>query len=66
MTLQRLDPAKLGLLLKDELQDLAAAQARLAHERRALQGDAVSAKRYLKQVRAAQRMDDDLDDLDIF
>lgn len=66
MTLQRLDPAKLGLLLKDELQDLAAAQARLAHERRVLQGDATSAKRYLKQVRAAQRMDDDLDDIDFF
>ena len=62
MTEQRLDPAKLGLLLKDELQSLEIAKLRLSHERRVLLGDAAQAKRWLKQMRAEQRMLDRMDD----
>ena len=65
MTEQRLDPAKLGLLLKDELQSLEIAKLRLGHERRVLLGDAAQAKRWLKQMRAEQRMLDRMDD-DLF
>ena len=62
MTEQRLDPAKLGLLLKDELQSLEIAKLRLSHERRVLLGDAAQAKRWLKEMRAEQRMLDRMDD----
>ena len=65
MTGQRLDPAKLGLLLKDELQSLEIAKLRLGHERRVLLGDAAQAKRWLKQMRAEQRMLDRMDE-DLF
>ena len=65
MTEQRLDPAKLGLLLKDELQSLEIAKLRLGHERRVLLGDAAQAKRWLKQMRAEQRMLDRMDE-DVF
>ena len=62
MTEQRLDPAKLGLLLKDQLQSLEIAKLRLGQERRMLLGEAVQAKRWLKQLRAEQRMLDRMDD----
>jgi hypothetical protein len=55
MAERRLDPAKLGLLLKDELRDLAEAQAWLQRERRMFKGDPAQAKRRLKQWRAEQR-----------
>jgi hypothetical protein len=55
MTRQRLDPDKLGLLLKDKVRELAYQQALLARDRRVLQGDATAAKRWLKQWRAEQR-----------
>ncbi|MDZ7589411.1 MAG: J domain-containing protein [Rubrivivax sp.] len=59
---RRLDPDKLGLVLKDELHELAAAQAQLQLQRRLFKGDAVQVKRLLKQWRAEQRASD-FDDL---
>jgi len=59
---RRLDPAQLGLVLKDEVRDLAAAQAQLQRDRRLFKGDAAQVKRLLKQWRAMQRAAD-LDDL---
>ncbi|HSQ72357.1 MAG TPA: J domain-containing protein [Rubrivivax sp.] len=52
---RRLDPAKLGLVLKDEVRELAEAQAWLQRERRMMQGDPAQVKRRLKQWRAEQR-----------
>jgi hypothetical protein len=62
MAERRLDPTQLGLVLKDELRDLAAAQAQLQRDRRLFKGDATQVKRLLKQWRAEQRAAD-LDDL---
>ena len=55
LTEQRLDPNKLGLLLKDEMRELAAHQTELDHTRRLLRGDAAGVKRWLKGWRAEQR-----------
>ncbi len=55
LTDQRLDPNKLGLLLKDEMRELAANQTQLDHTRRLLRGDAASVKRWLKGWRTEQR-----------
>ena len=60
---RRLDPDKLGLLLKDEVRELAAAQARLQRDRRLYKGDPAQVKRLLKQWRAERRA---LDIYDLF
>lgn len=60
---QRIDPLQLGRLLKEELRDVQSAAHFLAHERRMLSGEPVQAKRYIKQLRAEQRLDDEMGDL---
>lgn len=55
MTAQRIDPRKLGMLLDDEMRDIASAQARIDHDRRTLRGDPALAKRFLKRWRQEQR-----------
>ena len=62
LTAQRLDPTKLGLLLKDELRDLAERQYALERTRRELRGGAPAVKRWLKAWRAQQRADALFDD----
>lgn len=52
---RRIDPARLGELLKSKTRVLAAIQARLDTERRRFQADAAQIKRVLKQWRADQR-----------
>jgi hypothetical protein len=52
---RRLDPARLVLVLKDEVRELAEAQALLQRQRRLFKGDAAQVKRLLKQWRAEQR-----------
>ena len=59
---RRLDPARLGLLLTDELREAELVQMALARERRQLLGDPAGAKRYLKRVRAGQQAVDRLAD----
>jgi hypothetical protein len=58
MTEQRLDPNKLGALLKEEMRDIAAAQYKLERTRRLLRGDPAAVKRWLKSWRAEQRATD--------
>lgn len=55
LTEQRIDPTKLGALLKDELRAMAAAQAHVNHDRRLLRGDAAGIKRWLALWRSEQR-----------
>lgn len=55
MAERRLDPARLDLLIKDEMREIAYAQAQLQRDRRLFKGDAVQVKRQLKQWRAEQR-----------
>ena len=55
---RRLDPAQLGLVLKDEVRELVAAQAHLQRQRRQFKGEAAQVKRLLKQWRAEQRAAD--------
>lgn len=62
-TERRIDPLQLGRLLKDELREIEAAALHLSFERRMLGGEPVQAKRYIKQLRAEQRLDDDMGDL---
>ena len=57
LTEQRLDPTKLGLLMKDEMRELAAVQYQLDLTRRELRGGAHIVKRFLKAWRAQQRAD---------
>jgi hypothetical protein len=54
-TRHRLDPDKLGLLLKDKLRVLTQQQVLLARDRRVLKSDPAAAKHWLKQWRAEQR-----------
>lgn len=54
-TSQRIDPAKLGALMKDEMRELAAAQMRVEHDRRLMRGDAGAIKSFLKRWRDEQR-----------
>ena len=63
MTQQRIDPALLGLLMKDQLRDLNTTLLRLEQERKLLSGDPVQAKRFLKHLRAEQQFEDRMDDL---
>ena len=63
MTDQRIDPAKLGLLMKDQLNELNVNLLSLAQERRILEGEPVGAKRFIKQLRSMQQFDDRLDDM---
>jgi curved DNA-binding protein CbpA len=60
---QRLDPAQLGRLLKDEMRSVEAAAVQLANQRRLLAGEPVQAKRYLKRLRQEQQMDNEFGDL---
>jgi NTP pyrophosphatase (non-canonical NTP hydrolase) len=60
---RRLDPARLGTLLQQELRELAAAQADLRREQQALRGGPVAARRWLKQQRAQQRLEAEMADL---
>ena len=62
LTPQRLDPTKLGLLLKDQLRELALVQYQLSITRRELRGSAAGVKRYVKAWRAQQRADALFDD----
>ncbi|HSM22586.1 MAG TPA: J domain-containing protein, partial [Rubrivivax sp.] len=62
MAERRLDPTRLELLLKDELRELAYAQAQLQRNRRLFKGETAQVKRQLKQWRAEQRAAD-FDDL---
>jgi len=59
---QRLDPAQLGRLLKDELRSVQAAAVQLANQRRLLMGEPVQAKRYLKRLRQEQEADEEFGD----
>lgn len=52
---QRLDPLKLGLLIKEQVRDIGFAQARIDHDRRTLRGDESLARRFLKLWRQEQR-----------
>jgi hypothetical protein len=52
---RRLDPARLDLLLKDEMREIAYAQAQLQRDRRLFKGDSAQVKRQLKQWRAERR-----------
>ncbi len=63
ITQQRIDPAQLGLLMKDQLRDLNTTLLRLEQQRKLLSGDPVQAKRFLKHLRATQQFEDRLDDL---
>jgi hypothetical protein len=54
-TEQRIDPAKLGLLLKEEMREIAAAQHRVEYDRRLLRGDPGALKLFLKRWRIEQR-----------
>lgn len=63
ITQQRIDPAQLGLLMKDQLRDLNISLLRLEQERKLLSGDPVQAKRFLKHLRAEQQFEDRMDDL---
>ncbi len=60
---QRLDPAQLGGLLKDELRAVEAAALQLAQQRRLLVGERVQARRYLKRLRHEHQLDDEFGDL---
>ncbi len=62
MTEQRLDPSKLGILLKDKMRHLVLSQLELDQTRLRLRGDAAGIKRWLKRWRAQQRSDAFLDD----
>ena len=63
MVQQRIDPAQLGLLMKDQLRALNIAMLRLQQERKLLSGEPVQAKRFLKHLRAEQQFEDRMDDL---
>ena len=63
MTQQRIDPAQLGLLMKDQLRELQVTLLQLKQQRKLLEGEPVMAKRFIKQLRAEQRFDDEMDDL---
>ena len=63
MTEQRIDPAKLGMLMKDQLHELNIAMLRLEQECKLLSGDPVQAKRFLKHLRSEQQFEDQMDDL---
>ena len=63
MTPQRIDPAQLGLLMKDQLRELQVTLLQLKQQRKLLEGEPVMAKRFIKQLRVEQRFDDELDDL---
>ena len=58
LTQQRIDPAQLGWLLKDQMRDLEMALQQVVRERRLLTGDAAQAKGFLKRMRADLRMRD--------
>ena len=62
-TQQRIDPAQLGLLMKEQMRELQVALLRLGQERKLLEGEPVMAKRFIKQLRAEQQFDDRLDDM---
>ncbi len=53
---KRLDPAKLDAIYKQEMRELQMAKSRIEHDRRLFRHDPASAKRFLKQWRAEQRM----------
>ncbi len=63
MTDERINPLQLGRLLKDELRDIEGAVWQVTRERQMLGGEAVQAKRYIKQLRMEHRLDDEMDDL---
>ena len=63
ITQQRIDPAELGLLLKDQLRELQVTLLQIQQQRKLLEGEPLVAKRVIKQLRAEQRFDDELDDL---
>ena len=59
MASRRMDPLQLGTIIKEAVRDVEDAQLQLAAERRTLTGEAAGAKRFLKHLRALQRLDDD-------
>ena len=63
LTQQRIDPAQLGLLMKDQLRELNITLLRQEQERKLLSGDPVQAKRFLKQMRSAYQFEDRMDSL---
>ena len=62
LTERRIDPKDLGLLMKDQMQELQGVLANLALERKMLSGEPARAKRYLKQLRSAHLYEDRMDD----
>ena len=58
-TERRIDPDKLGVLLKEQAREVAAAQLLADMQRRALAGGPVQVKRMLKQWRIQQRLADE-------
>jgi len=63
MTQQRIDPAQLGLLMKEQLRELQVTFLQLQQQRKLLEGEPVMAKRFIKQLRAEQRFDDEMDEV---
>ena len=63
MTQQRIDPAQLGLLMKDQLRELQVTLLQLKQQRKLLEGEPVMAKRFIKQLRVEQQFDDEMDGL---
>ena len=58
LTQQRIDPAQLGVLMKDQVRELQVSRLRLGQLRKLLEGEPVMAKRFIKGLRAEQRFDD--------
>ena len=63
LTQQRIDPAQLGALMKEQVRELQVSRLRLGQQRKLLEGEPVMAKRFIKELRAEQRVDDKLDDM---
>ncbi|MCY7314468.1 MAG: hypothetical protein LH480_02270 [Rubrivivax sp.] len=63
---KRLDPERLSLLIKEQLQHLQYQQMQLQFEQRVLRGDTAQAKRWLKQVCREQRQQQRLGGEDFF
>ena len=57
----RPQPGKLGAVLKQEMAEALAAEASLARDRRVLAGEPASARRFLKQLAAQYRIEDQMD-----
>jgi len=60
--MSRPQPGKLGVILKQEVASALAAESSLARDMRTLGSEPATAKRFLKQMAAHYRMEDEMDD----